>query len=54
MPQLSFKFMSVSIWSFFLKIHIIEVNFRLTKVQVLYQEIQELNGKIECLIKNTV
>lgn len=54
MPQLLYKFMSVNIWSFFSKTLTIEVNFKPTKVQVLYQELQEFNGKIECLTKLTV
>ena len=54
MPQLLYKFMSVNIWSFSSKTLTIEVNFKPTKVQVLYQELQEFNGKIECLTKLTV
>ena len=54
MPQLSYKFMSVSIWNFSSKTPIIEVNFKQIKVRVPCQELLEFNGKIECLTKITV
>jgi hypothetical protein len=43
--------MSLNIWSSSSKILITEVNFRRTKAQEVSVDLQELLGKIECLIK---
>ena len=49
MPQSLYRYMLANTCNSSLKIHIIEINLKQTKVQDHFQGLPEQRGKIECL-----